>query len=94
MGRRRLPENMMKDAIDEQDIELFCWGILEKSRLELDIPEEKKTFSTSDAMSIVRQLVVLSTRNVSEDNSGKKNNELEDWMKRNKNNRSNIKKTL
>jgi hypothetical protein len=84
MGRRILPESLMKEAIDERDIEKFCWAVLEQSRLDLHKGEEAKVFPLSESMSVVRQLVAIMNTNrrspqVKEDAS--KDDELSKWMK-------------
>ena len=59
MGRRKLPLTIMKEAIDSRNIEDFCWACLEQARLDMNLPEEDKVFSTTHTMSLVRQIVQL-----------------------------------
>lgn len=63
MGRRYLPTTLMKNAIDNRDIETFCWACLEQARLDMGLPESDKVFSSHDTMSIVRQIVSLQKLN-------------------------------
>lgn len=83
MGRRKKPETLMKEAVDERDIEKFAWACLEQARLDMAEPEEEKVFSTADTMSLVRQIVTLMKMKPPEpEKDDKKEKELRAWMSR------------
>jgi len=81
MGRRALPSTMMKEAVDERDVEKFAWAILEQSRLDLANHGENRAYSTVDVLSAMRQIVILQKAAPPETDTPEKNNELDDWLK-------------
>lgn len=57
MARRKTPNTIMKEAVDERDPYLFCWSLLEIARKEMAETGSFQTLSMRDVKNLLQSLM-------------------------------------
>lgn len=85
---RAKPENKMRRAIDDKNIEDFLWACLDLATVEIKNDADNRTFSGRDINSFVDQLVKINKDKVVEPETPKVDPEVQEvqqWIEQAKN---------